>query len=517
MRILLVLLALLWALPVEAQVSGPWAKVVFGSDAGPFDSSGEDSPENVVVACPSSTYRQTNGAAGNVFWVKDGGTGCDATGWIILAGGGGGGSHNLLSATHSDTAANAAVRGAAIIGNSSPAWARLTPTTAGQVLRFGGTDTEWSVNGSLFEDLNATEITSGTLPDARLSANVSLLGSSIASSEITDATIVFADWASNSCSSNQIPKWSGAAWACATDETGSTVYAPADASYITASSESGLSNETILGSASHSWADGVKQTFNPNGTNAGINVGSHAGDPGSPANGDLWYDSVANELTARINGSTVALGAGGGGHVIEDEGTPLTARSSLNFVGSGVTCTDDSGNDETDCTISGGAAGAWSLRMGPQSNHPPGSSPATWDTRNGRGLLDFDPDADEFAIFESTLPAGYAGGGITVQIKFSMTSAVADDVVICAAIERNDDEGLDTDSDSFASDVCVTVAAPTTTGQVQYASIDLDHGSEMDSLAAGEFFRLRISRDANNGSDDAAGDLELRFVTVVEQ
>jgi hypothetical protein len=65
--------------------------------------------------------------------------------------------------------------------------------------------------------------------------------------------------------------------------------------------------------ASNSWADGVKQTFNPDGTNAGINVGSQAGDPSTPANGDLWYDSTANELTARINGANVALGAGGGG------------------------------------------------------------------------------------------------------------------------------------------------------------------------------------------------------------
>lgn len=64
--------------------------------------------------------------------------------------------------------------------------------------------------------------------------------------------------------------------------------------------------------AANAWADGVKQTFNPDGTNAGINVGSQAGDPGSPANGDIWYDSSNNTLDARINGSTVNLGAGGG-------------------------------------------------------------------------------------------------------------------------------------------------------------------------------------------------------------
>src|SRR5882672_2010527 len=121
---LCLLVALALAAPARAQVSGPWAKVVFGTDAGAFDTSGDGSPENIVLACPGSTYRQNDGAAGNVFWIKDGGTGCDATGWIILAGGGGGGSHNLLSATHADTVANAAVRGALVVGNSTPAWSR---------------------------------------------------------------------------------------------------------------------------------------------------------------------------------------------------------------------------------------------------------------------------------------------------------------------------------------------------------------------------------------------------------
>ena len=73
---------------------------------------------------------------------------------------------------------------------------------------------------------------------------------------------------------------------------------------------------TVAGiNVANAWADGVKQTFNPDATNAGINVGSVAGDPSSPANGDLWYDSTANELTARINGANVALGSGGGGGI----------------------------------------------------------------------------------------------------------------------------------------------------------------------------------------------------------
>lgn len=82
-----------------------------------------------------------------------------------------------------------------------------------------------------------------------------------------------------------------------------------------------------------SFPDGVRQTFNPDATVAGINVGSHAGDPSTPINGDLWYDSVANELTARINGANVALGAGGGGSVTGGNVNQFTlSGSTLNLV-----------------------------------------------------------------------------------------------------------------------------------------------------------------------------------------
>lgn len=91
--------------------------------------------------------------------------------------------------------------------------------------------------------------------------------------------------------------------AAITDETGSGAAVFGTSPTIT--------TPTISGAIA--FPDGVKQTFNPDGTTAGINVGAHTADPSSPANGDLWYDSTANELTARINGANVALGAGGGG------------------------------------------------------------------------------------------------------------------------------------------------------------------------------------------------------------
>jgi len=203
-----------------ARPGGPFSRVTMLSDTGPQLRAGTGSPEGVVTAPVGSVYLRTDGGAGSSVYFKESGSG--NTGWSTgaLGGGGGGSSHNLLSATHTDTSASAAVRGAIIVGNSSPAWSRSVPTVAGQVPRYNGTDTQWSLDGSLLEDLNASELTGGSVPDARLSVNVSLFGASVDNSEITAGTITFAKWASNSCSTNQIAKYNGSAWACAADETG---------------------------------------------------------------------------------------------------------------------------------------------------------------------------------------------------------------------------------------------------------------------------------------------------------
>ena len=71
-----------------------------------------------------------------------------------------------------------------------------------------------------------------------------------------------------------------------------------------------LTTPTIVGAVV--FPDDTRQTFNPGSTNAGLNAGAQAGDPSTPSNGDIWYDSTANTLDARINGATVQLGAGGG-------------------------------------------------------------------------------------------------------------------------------------------------------------------------------------------------------------
>jgi hypothetical protein len=57
------------------------------------------------------------------------------------------------------------------------------------------------------------------------------------------------------------------------------------------------------------------------------------------------------KTNATADGLEWGSGATGGGHTIQDEGTPLTQRDNLNFAGTGVTATDDAGNNATLITI----------------------------------------------------------------------------------------------------------------------------------------------------------------------
>lgn len=73
----------------------------------------------------------------------------------------------------------------------------------------------------------------------------------------------------------------------------------------------------------------------------------------STQGGTIGKNQVYNFIQQAVSDGTIP-GGSGSGHTIQDEGTPLTQRTNLNFVGAGVTVTDDVGNDATVVTIPGG-------------------------------------------------------------------------------------------------------------------------------------------------------------------
>lgn len=162
------------------------------------------------------------------------------------------------------------------------------------------------------------------------------------------------------------------------------------------------------------------------------------------------------------------------------------------------------------------ASGDTLLIFRPQDNEPVSSNFATLDTRNLHPVLDFDASTNESAVFSAVMPRSYAGTtGLTVFIHYAMTSATSGDIDWDVAFERIGDQQQDMDSDGFAAVNSVdTTTVPGATGDVDIVSIAFLDGADMDSIAVGEGFRMKVTRDAAN--DSATGDAELRFVEIKE-
>lgn len=149
-------------------------------------------------------------------------------------------------------------------------------------------------------------------------------------------------------------------------------------------------------------------------------------------------------------------------------------------------------------------------------NEPPASNFARLDTRNGHPVLDLkDAATNEGAVFGGVMPQHYAGGGVTVYLHFAMSTATSGDVDWDVSFERIGEGQQDLDSDGFAAVQSTDgTTVPGTSGNVGIVEVAFTDGAQMDSVAVGEGFRVKVTRDG--ASDTASGDAELRFVEVRE-
>lgn len=148
-------------------------------------------------------------------------------------------------------------------------------------------------------------------------------------------------------------------------------------------------------------------------------------------------------------------------------------------------------------------------------DEPPASNAASLDLRNNHPVLDFDASTNEDAVFRAVMPQSYAGGGVTVYLHYAMSSATSGDIDWDVSFERIGDQQLDIDADSFAAVNSVdNTTVPATSGNVDVVSVTFTNGADMDSVAAGEGFRIKVTRDA--ASDTATGDAEVVTVEIRE-
>ena len=162
------------------------------------------------------------------------------------------------------------------------------------------------------------------------------------------------------------------------------------------------------------------------------------------------------------------------------------------------------------------AAGDLLIDFPPQSSEPPSTGAATPDARNGHPVLDFDASADEATLFTAVMPWHYAGGGVTVYavVSFSSDTTATHAGQLEISFERIGDGEQDLDADGFATAKDLALTVPATSGLTEVESVAFSHGAEIDNVAAGEMFRVKVSCDTSDST--FTGDLELLRLVLRE-
>lgn len=163
------------------------------------------------------------------------------------------------------------------------------------------------------------------------------------------------------------------------------------------------------------------------------------------------------------------------------------------------------------------AAGDTLLTLGAADGVGTATNGATHDTRNEIFVLDFDGSTDEEAVWHNLiLPRHYGGGGIDVIIHAMCSSATSGTFRWQTSFEAG--SGQDHDSDGFATANSGGGSANATSGIETVVTISHTNGAQIDSVAAGGAFRLKVRRDADgtSGTDDITTDVELISIELRE-
>lgn len=174
--------------------------------------------------------------------------------------------------------------------------------------------------------------------------------------------------------------------------------------------------------------------------------------------------------------------------------------------------------DMTWGTPAGGAGGGTKTYAAftPLNNQPPTSAFATLDTRGaGVAVLDFDQTALEHAVFVGCLPeAAVTTNGLKVRLVWTADTVTNTDAVVWAIAWQRIDTSTDLDTDAFSNTVTATAAASGTAGVPVITEITITGTANLDSIVAGDFYRVRISRDGTNASDALTNDACLIGVEI---
>lgn len=131
-------------------------------------------------------------------------------------------------------------------------------------------------------------------------------------------------------------------------------------------------------------------------------------------------------------------------------------------------------------------------------------------SRNGHPIVAFDQTVDEGIIFHGIMSQDYSAGTMTLDMEFAGDGVTTGDVKWLVSWEA---APADLDVDSFHTAKTVTTTTSGTDGGTVTSTITFTQ-AEADGLAAGDPFRLKVVRDADDAGDTMTADAQLLSVHV---
>ncbi len=294
-------------------------------------------------------------------------------------------------------------------------------------------------------------------------------------------------------SAAQLYYWNSVAWTALTTTASSRAFIVGSASSATLRGI--LTDETGTGLAYFQGGDlgtpSAGVATNLTGTAASLTAGNVT--TNANLTGDVTSSGNATTL-ATVNSNVGSFGSGSLVPVITVNAKGLITAISTTAVSGG-----------------GGGSGTKTIAVfTPRDNQPPASNFATLDTRNSVAVLDFDDATNESAVFVGVIPEGAVlTSGLYVFIHWTATSGTSGQVKWGAQFERGN---TDLDSDSFDTATDNFSSTSGTNGVIMVTGMTC---TDIDGLTAGDTFRIRIYRDAADGTNDTlSGDAELVTVEV---
>lgn len=138
------------------------------------------------------------------------------------------------------------------------------------------------------------------------------------------------------------------------------------------------------------------------------------------------------------------------------------------------------------------------------------TDPAGLNYQNSVPAVLFDDTTPEGIYFQFRMPSDFASAPV-LKLVYSMDTATSGTIEFEASVWAATD-GEDVDTESYDTINTGTETVPDTAGLSSDLSIALTNA---DSLAANDLIRIKLFRDADDGTNDTAtGDLELWAVTL---